>query len=423
MTLGALAALMAPRVAHAGGRVALIIGNSDYATVPALRNPARDAAAMSAAFRQVGFDVVTTAGDLNRERLVSTLQTFAKLADSADWAVIYYAGHGIELGGINYLIPVDAQLATDRDAKFEAIALDQVLESVSGAKKLRLVILDACRDNPFLNRTRQIVATRSIGRGLARIEPQGGTLVAYAARDGQVALDGSDANSPFVASMIRHMVVPGIELSKLFRLVRNDVLIATGNRQEPFVYGSLPPEDFYFVPPASVQGADPDAAAAPAGAVAIANLAAGAPSSDQAADTRRAGEVTRAIQSELRRIGCYSGPIDANWSSGLMRRSRATLVRHASISVDIPTGESLERLKLLNGRICPLTCSPREIERNGVCVAKTCPDGSILDRQGTCVKRKIAAERPPASRVRPVTRLPSTPGTRCFNFGGRQYCE
>jgi uncharacterized caspase-like protein len=163
--------------------------------------------------------------------------------------VIYYAGHGIEMGGRNYLIPVDARLQTDRDVEFEAVPLDQVLSSTEGARKLRLILLDACRENPFARQMRRTVAARAIGRGLARIEPDGGTLVAYAAKDGEVALDGEGQNSPFVTALIRHIATPGVEINKLFRLVRDDVLAATGRKQEPFVYGSLPGEDFYFIPP------------------------------------------------------------------------------------------------------------------------------------------------------------------------------
>jgi uncharacterized caspase-like protein len=172
---------------------------------------------------------------------------FAREAEGADWAVVYYAGHGIEMGGVNYLLPVDARLETDRDAQFEAVPLDQVMSAVDGAKKLRLVLLDACRDNPFARQMRRTTASRSVGRGLARIEPEGGTLVVYAAKHGEVALDGEGGgNSPFVAALVKNLPTPGVEINKLFRLVRDEVMAATGRRQEPFLYGSLPGEDFFF---------------------------------------------------------------------------------------------------------------------------------------------------------------------------------
>jgi uncharacterized caspase-like protein len=177
---------------------------------------------------------------------MDALRTFTREADKADWAVIYYAGHGIEVGGVNYLIPIDAKLEIDRDAQFEAVALTQVISSVEGAKKMRLIILDACRDNPFAQQMKRSIASRSVARGLASVEPDGGTLVAYAAKHGEVALDGDGANSPFVTALIKRLPTPGIEINKLFRLVRDDVMAATGRKQEPFVYGSLPGEDFFF---------------------------------------------------------------------------------------------------------------------------------------------------------------------------------
>ncbi len=230
-----------------GHRVALVIGNSGYDAVAPLANARRDAEAIAATLRSVGFQIVRLEGDMRRGRLIEALRNFAREAASADWAVIYFAGHGLEIGGTNYLVPVDAKLESDRDVQYEAVALEQVMGAVEGARKLRLVILDACRDNPFVARMKSTAASRSIGRGLARVEPEGGTLVAYAAKGGQVALDGAGANSPFVRALVEHLPTPGLEIGKLFRHVRDDVLAATGRRQEPFVYGSLPGEDFFFV--------------------------------------------------------------------------------------------------------------------------------------------------------------------------------
>ena len=234
--------------APGGRRVALVIGNSSYAAVPALPNPRRDAEAVAAGLREVGFQSVSVVNDASREAMVKALSAFGREADDADWAVVYYAGHGMEVGGSNYLIPVDARLASDRDVSAEAISLDQLIGYVEGARKLRVVLLDACRENPFASRMARRDASRSVGRGLARVEPEGGTLVAYAAKDGQIAQDGSGANSPFVAALVKHLPTPGMEINKLFRLVRDDVLDSTEGRQEPFTYGSLPGrEDFYFV--------------------------------------------------------------------------------------------------------------------------------------------------------------------------------
>jgi hypothetical protein len=238
----------APAVAER--RVALVIGISAYKNVPLLPNPARDATAVADALRRTGFQTVILQTDLPKEKLVDALRDFAQLADAADWAVVYYAGHGIEMGGSNYLIPVDARLSTDRDVGFEAVPMDQVLSAVDGAKKLRVVLLDACRDNPFANQMRRTLntASRSIGRGLASIEPESGTLVVYAAKHGETALDGSGANSPFATALIKNIQIPGLEVRRMFDFVRDDVMDMTMRKQQPFSYGSISGrQEFYFV--------------------------------------------------------------------------------------------------------------------------------------------------------------------------------
>lgn len=240
-----------PAIIDGEKRVALVIGNSKYQSVPALPNPPNDAEAMAASLRAIGFDSVTLLNDLGRDEFIAALKAFAAEADTADWAVIYYAGHGFEMAGINYLVPVDAKLASDRDVTDETITLDRLMSTVESARKLRLVVLDACRNNPFLAQMKVGSATRAIGRGLALVEPAQATIVAYAAKAGNVAADGEGANSPFAASLAKRITETGLEINKVFRFVRSDVLAATNNSQEPFVYGSLPPEDFYFVPPKS----------------------------------------------------------------------------------------------------------------------------------------------------------------------------
>jgi uncharacterized caspase-like protein len=224
-----------------------VIGNSSYRNVPALANPSRDANTVAAALRASGFKTVQLQSDLTRETLTNALHKFASEADRADWAVVYYAGHGIEVNGTNYLIPIDATLAVDRDVEFETVPLERVMSAVGGARKLRLVLLDACRDNPFANKMKRSVGTRSAGRGLASVEPEAGTLVVFAAKAGQLASDGADGNSPFVASLVKRMSTPGLEIRRLFDYVRDDVLDATRRQQQPFSYGSLPgSEDYYF---------------------------------------------------------------------------------------------------------------------------------------------------------------------------------
>jgi uncharacterized caspase-like protein len=249
--------------AQQGRRIALVIGNSGYKHVPALANPKRDAEAIAASLRAVGFEEVTLVSDSDRGRLLDTLKTFANNAEKADWAVVYYAGHGMEVSGVNYLIPIEAKVAVDRDVQYEAVPLDQVMTAVEGAKKLRLVLLDACRDNPFASQMQKTAAvqplssaakgsggtrTRSVSRGLSEVKVSGATLVVYAAKHGQTALDGEGGNSPFAVAFAQRIATPNVEINKLFRLVRDDVMEATAGRQEPYTYGSLPGrEDFFFL--------------------------------------------------------------------------------------------------------------------------------------------------------------------------------
>ena len=229
-------------------KVALIVGNGAYQNVAPLANPPRDAKLIASTFRGLGFATVTTAPDLGRDRFFATLHEFGVEAEKADWAVVYYAGHGMEIGGVNYLIPVDARLKADSDAETQAVALEQVIAAVAGAKKLRLVMLDACRDNPFEKTMQRTIALKLVNRGFSNIEPEAGFMVVYAAKHGETALDGDSQNSPFATVLARVIKEPKLEVRKLFDVVRDDVWKATNRAQQPFTYGSLPGrEDFYFV--------------------------------------------------------------------------------------------------------------------------------------------------------------------------------
>ncbi len=221
-------------------RVALVIGNGAYKSVPALPNPPRDAEAMAALFRAAGFDDVKVETNLSGTAMRRALRVFADKAADADAAVVFYAGHGVEIGGRNYLVPVDAALATDLDVKDEAIELDRVLELLEPVKRLKLVILDACRENPFANRMRLTTASRSVGRGLAPpVEQTSNTLVAYAARAGAVAADGDARNSPFTAALLNNLTRPGLDVRIALGKAHDEVLQTTSRKQEPFVYGAL----------------------------------------------------------------------------------------------------------------------------------------------------------------------------------------
>jgi Caspase domain len=245
--LGLLANSQSASLGRSDRRVALVIGNSSYASVGTLPNPKRDAEAVAKSLQDVGFDAVVVKENASRNEMLAALNSFQDLASNAEWAVVYFSGHGLEVGGTNYVVPVDAKLLADRDVGDEGVSLERLLVATAGARKLRLVILDACRDDPFVSKMQRTIATRSIGRGLARVEPEGGTLVVFAAKDGQLAYDGDGQSSPFVAALTKWIGQPNIEIGKLFRLVRDDVWIATGKKQEPFVYGSLPGDDFFFL--------------------------------------------------------------------------------------------------------------------------------------------------------------------------------
>ncbi|MDA9501028.1 caspase family protein [Bradyrhizobium sp. CCBAU 11357] len=243
--------------AHAEKRVALVVGNSAYKTVPRLANPANDAALVGGMFRKAGFDIVDIKLDLSGSEMRKALRDFGGKARDAEVAVVYYAGHGIELDGVNYLIPTDATLETDSDVLDETIALDRALFAVEPAKQLRLIILDACRDNPFAKTMKRTIASRAIGRGLAKVEPTSpNTMIAFAAKAGSTASDGDSKNSPFATALVDRLPTPGLDLGKAFRFVRDDVLKSTGNKQEPFVYGSLGGDDVALVPakPAAAPG-------------------------------------------------------------------------------------------------------------------------------------------------------------------------
>ena len=262
-----LALLAGP--ALASSRVALVIGNAVYDHAPALANPLNDATDIGAALGRLGF-AVTRLENTGYAALRRGLQAFRRDAAAARIAVVFYAGHGIEVSKRNFLVPVDARLRTDGDVEYEAVPLDLVMGAVQSASELRVVVLDACRDNPFLkSMKREEGSTRSIGRGLARVEPTGGgTLLAYSAKEGTVALDGKGRNSPYANALLRYLEEPGLEVGLMFRKVRDAVLESTGS-QEPFAYGSLSARGAYFIPPADKGGESGEAATVTAGRSAV----------------------------------------------------------------------------------------------------------------------------------------------------------
>src|SRR6266704_4776033 len=187
--VAAAALLLLAEPAFAEKRVALVLGNSNYQNVAPLANPVNDSAKIASTLKDAGFDVVDSRRDLPAAETRRALRDFADRARDADIAVVYYAGHGIEVDGANYLIPVDAKLERDTDISDETLSLDRILIAIEPAKKLRLVILDACRDNPFAKNMKRTMAARAIGRGLAKVEPSSpNTVIAFAAKAGSTAV-------------------------------------------------------------------------------------------------------------------------------------------------------------------------------------------------------------------------------------------
>ena len=239
-------------------RVALVVGNADYQHAPILANPRNDAKDIAAALADLGFDVVAGM-DLEAEAFYRRIDEFEKRTQGAQAALFYYAGHGMQLGDGNYLLPVDAKPDSERILKGTAVKLDEVLAGMKSA--IRLVFLDACRDNPFLESIARARGARSstMHRGLKRVrvdDDHGGMFIAYATAPGKVAADGDGRNSPFTAALKEYIKIDGLEVNALLIHVRDTVLDNTRRAQRPWSFSSLE-NLFYFVPPPPT-GADPE---------------------------------------------------------------------------------------------------------------------------------------------------------------------
>jgi hypothetical protein len=435
-------------------RFALVVGNSEYKNVSRLENPKNDSGDIADELRTLGFDV-THVLDTSRERLSIELRKFRKKSAGSSQTIVYYAGHGIETENSNYLIPVDAELLNEYDVEFEAIPLDLVVNAASGGRELQLVILDACRDNPFARKMKLNSKTRSISRGLVAVEPRGNSIVAYAARGGTIALDGTSRNSPYASALLAALRTPGLEVGKMLRQIRDDVMFATQNAQEPFFYGSLSANDYYLNPPILTVSVDPQMSVAttaktqkfitkeverrlesafweaisestlasdyvaylqkyPAGIFSehaqrqLSELAGNteedeklAALEEQAIKKLSGKNLTRAIQGELFRLGCNPGTPDGIWG----RNSEAALAnfRTATNSSNKKPKDDLElyRSLLRSGDfLCESFCEPNMRLENGTCKKN--------------VVKAVTVKR--AASVKPVAT------TNCRVFNGKQIC-
>jgi uncharacterized caspase-like protein len=274
--------------AFADRRVALVIGNGKYENAGVLANPTNDADAIADLLTKAGFDSVDRRRDLGVVEFKRAVREFVDRAASADVAVVYYSGHGLEIGGVNYLIPVDAKLTSTLDVDDEAVSLDRVLVAAGHVKKLSLIILDACRENPFHPVADDARVTRGVSMGLAGVGPTvADTLIAFAAKAGSVSYDGDGRNSPFTTALLKYITRPGLDIRLALGKVRDDVLRATNHRQEPYVYGSLGGENVALVPAAPD---DLNAVAVPPPAANVAAIPQATPATvaDEAPDYRTA---------------------------------------------------------------------------------------------------------------------------------------
>lgn len=251
--------LVMPAAAR-GERVALVVGNGHYEHIPSLANPVSDAQAVADTLRGTGFTVIA-ATDTDRAGLEQAIRQFGEQARGADAALFFYAGHGLQYGDRNYLLPVGATVDELADLRYEAVPLDLVMAELQEADAdVSLVILDACRDNPLINRLIETATAQGrsadTGRGLAVVRGARGTLIAYATAPGQIALDGDGSNSPFTTALVQWLPQPGLEIGVMFRKVRESVIEATAGAQVPWVEESILGE-FYFVPQDAGAGAVP----------------------------------------------------------------------------------------------------------------------------------------------------------------------
>ncbi|TIL29418.1 caspase family protein [Mesorhizobium sp.] len=432
IALAVIALIGGLEVAWAEKRVALVIGNSSYQRVARLPNPNNDAADMAALLSKVGFKVSRKI-DLDHTAFRKALQEFGREAEGADFAIIFFAGHGVEVENRNFLVPTDVSLSADSDVEFEAIPLDLVMNALSRVSGVRVVLLDACRDNPFITAMRRSNATRSIGRGLAAIEPAAGTLVGYAAKEGTTAFDGAGRNSPYTAGLLAHLGEPGVDIQFVFRKVRDTVLAATGGKQEPFTYGSLPGREIFIAPPrgatavspannssrdaslteielwTSIRGSKssgalkdylqlyPDGLFVPLARLQIQQLE-NADHQSGASQEDAPNELAKRIQRELGRVGCNPGNPDGIWG-GRTREALRRFARYSGAEIDMakPTTIALKKLEGSTARVCPAVARPKSIEE-----PRHANNPNTRPRPTTEQKRAAAA--PSASRPARVCR-------------------
>jgi uncharacterized caspase-like protein len=401
--------------AQAEKRVALVIGNSAYQNTAPLKNPRSDAEDMSAALKRLGFDV-TSGYDLDDRGMSQKVRDFARSLDGAETALFFYAGHGVQSKGQNFLLPVNASLKTESDLDFETVSLDLVMKQMQRSAKVSLVFLDACRDNPLTRSLAGGSRSASIGTGLARVEEAAGTMISFSTQPGNVALDGSGRNSPFTKALLKHIGTVGATIGDIMIDVRKQVIAETNEKQVPWENSSLTGK-FYFRPAAQppAAAADPGAASAtpqtaarketgvsdteldhmfwrsivdsndpvlyrdylrrfPTGtyvSIAEAKLQqlsrpAGQPEAGNTktamvtgtAPTESRGiesprQIAEDMQRELKRVGCFSGKVDGNW--GAQSRKAVEKFNEAvklELQTESPNSQDVAKIKGYGANTC-----------------------------------------------------------------------
>ena len=337
--------LLAPVVAYlllvfpaaAERRVALVVGNSAYVNASPLPNPVNDAGDMAKALTEVGFEVILGL-DLKRPAFDGKVRDFARALEKADVALFFYAGHGLQATGKNYLVPVDASLQVERDLDFEAVSVDFVLKQMELERegKTNVVFLDACRDNPLARNLARSMGTRSaaIGKGLAQVQTGVGTFIAYSTQPGNVALDGQGRNSPFTAALVKHMTTKGRNLPATMIEVRKEVVAATGGAQVPWDHSALT-GDFFFAPGA--------ASPAPPGAVASAPVG-------TSADVAALRERLRKLEEEAKRRKAAVAPVAPPTTGAVPPVTPRPAIAKVSPNFQIVENVRIEGLKISDQR-------------------------------------------------------------------------
>src|SRR5579871_373122 len=248
------ALILSATSAAAAARLALVIGNGKYKNVPALGNPANDAADLARTLRSVGFEVIEQQ-DASRESMTKALREFSARLRGTEMALFFYAGHGMQMNGENYLLPVDADIQTPADVRFNTVDLSNIQQEMEGNGRVNIIILDACRNNPFADKLAQS-GRAAPSRGLGRMDAAGeGSLIVYSTQPNNVALDGDGRNSPFTSALLKHVATPGIEVRQMLSRVRGDVLAVTERRQTPWDSSSLTGDVYLAGGPAAQQQA------------------------------------------------------------------------------------------------------------------------------------------------------------------------